>query len=515
VTLPGGVPVKGAQVYVGSKVKTDADGEADLGPATDAARARLNRPDLASGDPDAGEFGRRALVELTWNEGEVVTVRVSDGVDGFPLTSRVRIYPRPSAWRIVEPGLFRSRWDITYADPETEIVVRAPGYDDWRAPGGPGEFEARLLRPLAPTATLVLEVRSSNAPLPGIRVSGRAWSWRTDAGRRDFVAMTGAQGRVDVVGLIEGRWFIRAHTGTGGSVRRDFTLARGRNPLSLRLAGQPLVRGFVVDDRKRPIADVRIDRIVEKRNRANRDLPAGALDRFPQLPAVRTDRKGRFGLDLPHNRRDYLFVAKAPGYQTRRFQVAARPRKKPLVVTLPRLAAVALPFAWQNGSRSPVPDDIVMSISRRSEKNKSAWIDTGITAHVVEGRLRATSLPPGRLRFAAVRGSAWALVFVLDAKPGKTLEKPAVPLRTGGAIEGKVTDGGRPVASFLVYVGTRPARTDAQGKFLVTGLPPRTYAVHAEGQTEESRLKNRQVRASDGFVGKVTVRISRGRNRGR
>ncbi|MHC4162383.1 MAG: hypothetical protein ACYSUM_09665 [Planctomycetota bacterium] len=512
VTLPGGVPVKGAKVYVGRKVETNEEGEADLGPAKDDAKARLFRPDLASGDPDAGEFGRRTQVELTWNEGEVVTVRVSDSVDGFPLSSRVRIYPRPSAWRVVEPGLFRSRWDVAYADPDRELVVRAPGYDDWRAPGGPGEFEARLLRPLLPTATLELEVLARNAPLPGIWVSGRLnASWRIEAGRRDFIAMTGGQGRVDVAGLAEGPWIIRADAGARGSARRDLNLARGRNPLPLHLVGRPLVRGIVVDDRKRPVAGARIERVVEKRTPANRKLPPGAFDRHPQLPAVRTDRAGHFGLGLPHNRRMYVFLAKAPGHHYQYFEVAARPRKKRLVVTLPRLAAVALPLKWVDGRGRPIPDDIVMSISRRLRDKR--WIDTGITAHVVKGRLRATGLPPVQLRFSAVRGSAWAPAFVLRAKSGRVLESPPVQLRSGGTIEGEVTDGGRPLAAFLLYVGTRPARTDAQGKFRVTGLPPRVYAIQAEGQTEESRLRNRAVRAADGFVGNVAVRISRGRGR--
>jgi hypothetical protein len=414
----------------------------------------------------------------------------------------------------VKPGLFRSRWDGAYADPDAELVVRAPGYEDWRAPAGPGEFEATLARPFAATATLDLEVSSKSAPLPGIWVSGRLNVNRRLEGRRNFIAMTGGEGRVDVAGLAQGPWIIRAEAGARGTARRDFILARGRNPLRLQLSGRrPLVSGVVVDDRKRPVAGARIERVVVKRNRANRDLPRGAFDRFPQLPALRTDRSGRFGLDLPRYRRGYLFRATAPGYETLRFEVVARPRKKPLVVTLPRLAAVALPLQWVDGRSRPIPDDIVMSISRRSPKNRRAWINTGITAHVAEGRLGATGLPAGQLQFSAVRGSAWAPLFLVTAKPGSVLEKPPVRLRTGGALEGEVIEGGQPVPGFLLYVGTRPARTDARGRFRVTGLPPRSYAIHADDQTEESRLKNVGVRTSDGFVGKVTVRINRGRGR--
>jgi len=514
VTLPGGVPVKGARVYVSRRVKTDEAGEADLGPAGDEAKARLFRPDLASGDPHPGAFGLRTLVELFWNEGEVVTVRVSDGVDGFPLSSKVRIYPRPSAWRFVEPGLFRSRWDVAYADPEEEIIVRAPGYDEWRAPGGPGEFDARLRRPVLPTASLKLEVRSGSAPLPGIRVSGRLDSrWQGD-GRRAFIAMTGEQGRVDVAGLAEGSWIIRADARDGRSARREFTLARGRNPLLLHLGGRPLVSGTVVDYRKQPVAGARIERVFEpKRHAGNRDLPRGAFEVYPRLPAARTDRNGVFGLGLPHNRRLYLFEAQAPGYQTRRFEVAARPPKKPLVVRLRRLAAVALPLEWADGRSRPIPDDIVMKISRRGPKKKRRWIRTGITAHVVEGRLRATGLPPGRLLFFPVGGSVWTPGFVVNAIPGSVMEKPPVRLRSGGTIEGRVTDDGRPATAFLLYVGERPARTDARGKFRVTGLPPGDYGIRAEHQTLQSSEKNRRVAVSDGFVSKVAVQISRGRGR--
>jgi hypothetical protein len=99
------------------------------------------------------------------------------------------------------------------------------------------------------------------------------------------------------------------------------------------------------------------------------------------------------------------------------------------------------------------------------------------------------------------------------AKPGATLEKPAVRLRSGGMVEGRVTDDGRPAPGFLFYVGRRPVRTDEDGRFRVTGLPPGTYGIRAEDQTEESRLQNRRVGVSNGFVSKVVVRISRARGR--
>jgi Carboxypeptidase regulatory-like domain/TonB-dependent Receptor Plug Domain len=78
-------------------------------------------------------------------------------------------------------------------------------------------------------------------------------------------------------------------------------------------------------------------------------------------------------------------------------------------------------------------------------------------------------------------GRAWllALGLLAAARPG--------PSQTTGSIEGRVLDGeSGPLVGALVTVqspnlqGARTATTDGNGRFLIQGLPPGDYVVHAE-----------------------------------
>ena len=78
-------------------------------------------------------------------------------------------------------------------------------------------------------------------------------------------------------------------------------------------------------------------------------------------------------------------------------------------------------------------------------------------------------------------GRAWLLVFglLMVARPGAS--------QTTGSIEGRVLDGeSSTLAGALVTVqslslqGARTATTDSDGRFLIQGLPPGDYVVHAE-----------------------------------
>lgn len=514
VRTPAGLPVKGATVYVegGARRRTGARGQADLGEARSDRHARLFRRDLASGDPGV-LLENREEVEIVWNPGRVVEVRVSDARTGTPFTSEVRIRPRPGAWERASPGLFRSRWDAHYADPEARIVVSLPGFEDFEAapPAAgvePFGIDARMVPAKETTATLVLETLAGNAPRPGVWVRGHFdATWKAEGeGRTTFHALTGLRGAVEVAGLVEGPWRIRIDGGTTGWGERPFALARGMNRIAMHLDRRPTVKGVVEDDRGKPVARARIEQVL-----------AGIVfkgHRYPRLPVpfVRTDAKGRFAINVKDGRRDFRFRAHAPGHTPADFYAKAG-TGKPVRVTLARLASIDLPIRWRDGRGDPVPEDIEMRIHHygSGKRRRSRLLD--VTARVEGGRLRAEGILHGRLSLQSIRGRGRARSMLIELDPGETARAPAVQIDDGGVLEGKVTDGQATRPGVLVFAipyvdgHARVARTDENGEFRITGLPQGSCRVAAPDQLPQSVFRNQAVRIRETSIAQVVVMV--------
>ena len=518
VTTAGGLPVEGARVYVRTSRmrKTNKSGVANVGKTFAAAVGHLFRPDLASGDPADGGFGARNRVDLHWNEGREITVRVVDAVDGFPLSRGVRLHPRPSAWRRVAPGVFRTRWDLEYADPEAELGVIAQDYEPWktvppRSDGPPEAYEARMIRPPELTAILRVEVLVRSVLTPGVRVSGRfAGNWEPEVGRSAFLALTGLRGAVEVAGLAEGPWKIEAEGGAAGSNERSFAMARGLNAMSINLSRRGIVTGTVIDDRGHAVSNARIEHLTlskEQRNRWNRKYPFGVFDPSIRVPWVRTDSKGRFQLNLAERSgRKLVFKVRSPAHAETEFLVLQLGPREPLQFTVKRLGALDLPLVWASGDSGPPPGDIEVQLLEeyRGPKGRRSVRPLPVTARVVDGRLKAEAVPPGRVRLVQLLGSAWIPRGSVIVRPGPATTSPTLRLHPGGTIHGKVI-GGKRAHVFISGAKVRVAEVGEHGEYRITGLPSGTYSVRADGQTRDSARRNRRIRVTNATTSRADI----------
>lgn len=500
VRTSGGLPVKGARVYggTGGRRETNADGVAEVGLATAKQCAYLHRPDLASGDPASPPFGQMDLVDLTWSEGREITVRVIHALDGYALDRDVRPEPRPGAWKRIAPGVFRTRWDPASAGPKARLSVEVEGYAPWTAlpptaPGEPVTFEAALMPATEAAATLLLDVRRSNAPATAAIVYGAS---RDGKPRAEFTTMADVDGRVRVSGLREGMWDLIARDRFGFRGTVQVRLMRGENRIPLDLTRRAAVAGTCVDDKGRPLAGVRIE-------------PTGPKTK---TPVGYSDAKGRFGVDA--HRRSRLHATKA-GYADVEMPVPSGRQRQRVRIVLPRLGAIDLPVRWPHGSGGPVPDDLCMLIAQRyTEPGRSGRRRTRVLRSVVRvegGRLRAENLPPGRLILMQTRGSVRADPAMVTVAPGRTAHQPAIRLSAGGTLEGIVTRDRKPVPGALVYVRGRGSfrvlRAGENGEFRSTGLAPGVYHLDHPRQTKGSTQANARIRIDDGRLTKTTLEL--------
>jgi hypothetical protein len=257
------------------------------------------------------------------------------------------------------------------------------------------------------------------------------------------------------------------------------------------LTGGPTVVGVCVDDKRRPLAGVRIE----------------ATDARKGTPIVYSDAKGRFGVDA--GRRTLLRATK-PGHADVEV-VASSGRRQTLRVTLPRLGAIDLPVRWRHGS-GPVPDDIRMLIAQRDpDESRHRTRVLRNVARVEGGRLRAEGLPAGPLILMQMRGSVRANAAIVTVTPGRTAKRPTIWLGPGGTLEGTVVRDRKPVPGALVYLRgrgvMRALRADEDGEFRAVGLPPGTYSLDHPRQTKNSAHANERTRIDEGRLTKATLEL--------
>jgi hypothetical protein len=122
--------------------------------------------------------------------------------------------------------------------------------------------------------------------------------------------------------------------------------------------------------------------------------------------------------------------------------------------------------------------------------------------------------------FSAVAG-CWTGPTAPDVKqPDDTQHAQGSAAATTGTIEGVATDAmtGEPVAEATVRVAntTIEAKTDEQGHYLLTGLPPGTYTVVIYGGDRNPRLRGAmgQVTVATGSRGDVSIDVPQMRHPG-
>jgi protocatechuate 3,4-dioxygenase beta subunit len=130
------------------------------------------------------------------------------------------------------------------------------------------------------------------------------------------------------------------------------------------------------------------------------------------------------------------------------------------------------------------------------------------TSTNLDGRYEFAKVPPGRYRVSVTRGGYLPLDYgqrrpgelgrPVQLDEGQTIEKVDFALPRMSVISGRVTDeSGEPIEGVSIYptrvifyegrrrmvpVGSGPARTDEEGQYRITRLPPGSYAVMAKTQ---------------------------------
>jgi hypothetical protein len=485
VTRPDGKPVKGARILGGSKVaRTGEDGWAVVPDASEEGYLKLERTDLASGFPTSEMLGNQVTVEFTWNPGRLVRIKLTDARFGFPVDSNVRIGIRESAWKRVAPGVFEGLWDPETAPEDAKITIKAKGYeptslDPPYSPGPPAEHEIAFARPgITATRTMLLQVVKGGTGVPGAFVEARLFGsqWIDTEHRRTVHAITQEDGLVILRNLQPGRWFVQADGGWNGWGRTIAQLDEGGTEVRVELAYGAPITGQVVGPRGRPVENARVE-------------VAGASR------IVRTRSDGRFAINLARRVSGYVqFEVTKPGYAKTATTWVRKDgvlQKTPLV--LKPLRRVAFPLYWQDGDGDPVPDDLVCKLSSDVESvrvDDALVFDVGGDGHESVIQLHGSAVVAGGFRR-------------LKGRP-----KP-IPLLRGARIEGTVKGAreGTVVSALVRRTRTMVARTDADGRFVIEGVPAGNVRIDCEGQTATSRERNANLKAVDRNVLEVLVEV--------
>ncbi|MEE8107491.1 MAG: carboxypeptidase-like regulatory domain-containing protein [Planctomycetota bacterium] len=503
VVTADGVPVQGARVYVSptDPRTTGDDGYAKLPAMPDDAVIHLARPSLASGDP-AIELAGRNAIDLVWEEASTLVVTVHDSESGFPIDHRVKLRPRPTAWRRTGDGTFETRWMRT--DPN-EIQVAAPGFDAvTRVIHGDGpqyQLDVELFAPAIERTTLALEVARRGVPQVGVWVQGNAVSEpKAPPGHSTFRALTGAGGRIVVEGLRPGAWLLHADKDGVGYGLSRMTLTLGRNNVRMTVGLTPIIGGRVLDENGKPVADAIIDVVNSRSGRARPGMGR---------PPARTNAGGRFAFNIPIYRKLQLNCrASRPGFQFTEFTLDLRPGERSFTeIKLLRLARIDLPMRWRDGNSRAIPDGIV---ARIQTVVRNRWVDTEARAVSAKGRLVAEGVPPGRTRLLQLSGAAYFRSINLLCRPGRKTTNPTVTVHEAGVLRGKVVRRKRPVPGAVVYATSgriAVARCNDQGEFVLPGMKAGRYRVTTPDQLPANRRKHERIEIAEGRETPVVLEV--------
>jgi len=406
---------------------------------------------------------------------------------------------QPNAWKRVAPGEFVSLWDAETADPDAKLVVWAPGYAPYELdrPGAgtdPVEYRAELLRAGdGKTGTLILTVKKSGLDFVGARVRGSCFERSSEVGpgRTALVALSADGGEVVLKNLRPGPWRFAVDAEFDGAGWSSIVIAPGQQRLTVHLRSGPAHRGYVVDDRKRPIEGV----VISVRGSDGR--------------VARSRKDGRFALTRVRSRSMTIQLrATKAGYTTTYVDwVRKNGRWDRKTIVLKPAARLVLPIRWHDNATRPIPADLRFRL-RREVGDDTRDVETSV--YVNKGRVIVEHAPQATLKLEQIAGSAFAPT--IEFKNGKSgiVRRPDVKLLRGATIRGTVAPGRKSGAFRLVSVrcrGHQPrvVRTDRNGNFEMRGVPPGKVAIEISGQTAASRNRNSKLEAVNGETLKVVV----------
>jgi len=239
--------------------------------------------------------------------------------------------------------------------------------------------------------------------------------------------------------------------------------------------------------------------------------------RTPTLRGAETDREGRFSLpNVPTG--TYVLLAGARGYLDGRRSLTLGDQKE-VTVDVALVKAPVLRGRVLKPDGQPAAQTEVTLVSTVQVVGTSRGIRETVTTDG-EGLFRLP-LPPGRHRgFLIAPGSGWAELR-LEVRPQQDPEELALTLRPLGRVSGRVQDEATgavvaevEVSCWLRGEGSGPlhtypsTKTDAQGRFLLSDLPPGQFLLTVVVPTY--LRASEQVAVRQGEESKVVLALERG-----
>ncbi len=374
-----------------------------------------------------------------------------------------------------------------------QVVVTAKGYQVGRAAGVVVE-EA--------TTTDGVEIRVP----PGSTLKGRVTDARTGKGvpeaRVGVRSETGApaggafgpgsdivtdvDGRFEVEGLAPGKVTVSVQHADYTDRTENADLKEGGSSVEVALTRGGSLGGVVLSETRQPMpgAEVSLG-------------GAGAPGRgFGGGESTATDASGRFRFDHLSPGR-YTLSASVPGQSTEPVEAVLAGSESKEDVTL-----VLAGGATIRGVVSGLPDAFRAGVNVSASGPKEYWASARTAA---DGRFELTGAPAGTIALRATAGdflsgstrSANGSVTIAE---GQKEAESEVVFEGSGALSGRVSRGGQPVAQARVLVGGRNAgtggtgRTDESGAYRVEGLEPGDYNVSVQPGSGGGRGVSKEVR---------------------
>ncbi len=355
-----------------------------------------------------------------------------------------------------------------------EVVVTAKGYQVGRAAGIVVEeatttegVEVRV----APGSVLrgVVKDARTRRGIPDARVRVRGETGDAGPSQGSGGLFTDAEGRFEAEGLAPGKVTVTAEHADYTSRTENAVLAEGGSSVEVALSHGSALAGVVVSETRQPVAGAS----VVLQGGAARGGAYGGSDE------TTTDGAGRFRFDHLSPAR-YTLRASGSGQ-------SSEPAETVVVEgeSAPEVTLVLSGGATLRGSVSGLPETLrgAVNVSANGPRNYWATARTG-----PDGRFELTGVPAGPISLRAAAGdlasgtmrSTGASVTLAE---GQTEAEVEIVFEGDGALSGRVTRAGKPVAEARVVLGaartgrSAAGRTDEAGAYRIEGLTPGEYEV--------------------------------------
>jgi protocatechuate 3,4-dioxygenase beta subunit len=348
-----------------------------------------------------------------------------------------------------------------------QVVVTAKGYQVGRAAAIVVEestttdgVEVRV----APGSVLrgVVKDARSHRGIPDARVRVRGETGSAGSSQGSGGLFTDVEGRFEAEGLAPGKVTVTAEHADYTARTESAVLAEGGSSVEIALSRGSALGGVVLSETRQPVAGASV-----------------SLEGGGGGDETTTDGAGRF-------RFDHL----SPARYTLRANVTGQSSEPAEAVVVegepvPDVTLVLSGGATLRGSVSGLPETLrgAVNVSANGPRDFWATVRTG-----PDGRFEFSGVPAGQISVRASAGdfssgtmrSANASVTVAE---GQTEAEVEVVFEGDGALSGRVTRGGKPVADARIVAGaartgrSASGRTDETGAYRIEGLTPGEYEV--------------------------------------